>query len=67
MLPDPANHEAESKAFQVIVENHGMARPRRSVSAVPAAWQQCVNCESYRHCYDYCLARLLLYIGLTAA
>lgn len=60
----PPNGEIDGKAFSVSVETLGVVPGRRSLRAKRDSWQDCVKCPSYRHCYDFCMARLLLQTGL---
>ncbi|MGE3312591.1 MAG: hypothetical protein AB7O66_21695 [Limisphaerales bacterium] len=68
MFPDlsalQANAETPGKAFSVVVETLGVVPGRRSLRTKRNSWHECVNCPSYRHCYDFCMARLLLQTGL---
>lgn len=68
MFPDLTaledNVETHGKAFSVLVERLGVVPGRRTLKPKPEAWLQCRECEAYRECYDYCMARLLLTVGL---
>ena len=59
-----SNGETRGKVFSVLVEKLGVVPGRRSLRHSPEAWQRCLECEAYRSCYDFCIARLLLTVGM---
>ena len=49
------------KAFGVEMHRAGgMAITTRAVGVDPAAWDECVQCEAFDHCYKLSMAKLAL-------
>lgn len=70
MFPDldrlDANKPLAGKAFNVLVESHGIVVSSRQVTVRPDGWDECTACENYRDCYDLSMARLALATALAA-
>ena len=60
------NKPSSGKAFDVLVESHGIGVSSRQVTVRPEGWDECTACENYRDCYDLSMARLALATALAA-
>ena len=60
------NKPLVGKAFEVLVESHGIGVSSRQVAVRPEGWDECTACENYRDCYDLSMAKLALTTALVA-
>ena len=54
------NRPMRGKVFTFELDRIGLARSRRSIEADIAEWDDCLECEEFQHCYQFCMAKLLL-------
>lgn len=60
------NKPSSGKAFDVLVESHGIGVSSRQVTVRPEGWDKCTACDNYRDCYDLSMAKLALATALAA-
>lgn len=60
------NQPSSGKAFDVLVESHGLGVSCRQVTVRPEGWDECTACEVYRDGYDLSMASLALATVLDA-
>ena len=69
MFPDvlylKTNQVLRGKVFGGLLKSAGMFIQDRNVTVDEEQWRKCVACESYRHCYDLSVAKLLLQRSLS--
>ena len=55
-----ANTPMRGKVFAFELDRSGLVRTRRSIDADISEWDDCLDCEEFQHCYQLCMAKLLL-------
>jgi len=55
------DHPSAGKVFSfVVVSPPGLSRPARRIEVDRKAWDACVECPEFDHCYKLSLAKLAL-------
>ena len=54
------NTPMRGKVFTFELERAGLVRSGRSIGANLSEWDDCLECEEFQHCYQFCMAKLLL-------
>lgn len=64
MFPDTlhvdTNRVVSGKAFSYELPSMGLARSDRQVHVIGEAWEDCLSCHDFEHCYKLSMAKLAL-------
>lgn len=60
VLPKDMTGEHTGKIFSYRIENIGLSRGQRRVDADMAAWDDCLQCSEFEHCYKLSMGKLTL-------
>lgn len=55
------------KVFSFVIENFGLTRGRREVDAELDAWEECLGCPDFEHCYKLSAGKLMLQTAIRDA
>lgn len=53
--------------FSFAIENFGLTRGKRKVDAALDAWEECLGCADFEHCYKFSTGKLLLQTAIRDA
>jgi hypothetical protein len=49
---------ARGKVFQICVNSQGAGHRDRKLDVDVSAWESCQQCEDFRNCFDFSMAKL---------
>lgn len=55
-----ANKVVSGQAFSYELRSMGLARSDRQVQVIEEAWEDCLSCRDFEHCYQLSMAKLAL-------
>jgi hypothetical protein len=59
------NMMMEGKVFSFEIRSHGLAPSDRHLHTKLDEWDKCRKCHEFEHCYQFCMAKLVMETAIT--